>query len=64
MDYHELACELLDIRGSQPQIQYDQMISKLLKVDIHVLNYLKVHQYDEKEVYPKNLSDALAISTV
>ena len=63
MDYYELACELLGMRSSRPQICFDQTVSKLMKAEVFVLNYLQEHQSTEADVHPKNLSDGLVVST-
>lgn len=60
MDYHALACELLNIRANLLQVPATQQISKMVKGEIFVLNYLVTH---EKIVHPKELSEKMAVST-
>lgn len=63
MDYHALACELLNIRGSQSQIRYEQKVSKLLCADIFVLKFVHDWQDAGEPVHPKDLSDAMMMSS-
>lgn len=60
MDYAVLADELINMRGSQPQIRFDRKLSKIMKGEIFVLNYLKHHG---NQAHPKNLSDEMIVST-
>lgn len=60
MEYTILAEELLNMRGSQPQIRFDRKLSKIMKGEIFILNYLKNHG---NCAHPKNLSDEMVVST-
>lgn len=60
MDYHELAEELLDLHSKTPHIQGERQTSRLIHGEIGVLNYLSVHN---NHAYPKDLSNALSVST-
>lgn len=60
MDYHALACELLSVRADLLQVPASQQLSKMVKGEIFVLNYLATH---EKIVHPKELSEKMAVST-
>lgn len=59
-DYTELAGELVNMRGSRPQIRLDRAMSKSVEADIFVLKYVHNHEGD---VHPKDLSDGLMVST-
>lgn len=60
MDYHALACELLSVRANLLQVPASQQLSKMVKGELFVLNYLVTH---EKIVHPKELSEKMAVST-
>ncbi len=60
MDYETLAEELVNMRGSRPQIRFDRKLSKVMKGEIFVLNYLKNH---DNHAHPKDLSDEMMVST-
>lgn len=60
MDYMNMAEELLDVRIKMVQVPYTQMISRLERGEIFVLNYLVTH---EGPIHPKDLSNAMAVST-
>lgn len=60
MDYTALANELLSIRAHLLQVPADQKLSKMLKGEMFVLNYLATH---EQIVHPKELSEKMAVST-
>lgn len=60
MDYEMLANELLEIRGRLLKVPANQKLSQMLKGELFVLNYLKIH---EAIVHPKELSENLCVST-
>ena len=60
MDYKELAEDLLAVRAEQLKVSANQQMSKLLKGELFVLNYLLTHS---KVAYPKELSREMAVST-
>lgn len=60
MDYLEFAHELLEIRLKLIQVPVEQMLSKIERGEIFVLNYLLTHG---EEIHPKELSVAMAVST-
>lgn len=60
MDYEFLAGELLTIRARLLKVPADQKLSRMLKGELFVLNYLKIHQ---EIVHPKELSESLCVST-
>ncbi len=60
MDYKELAEEYLMIRAQLLKVPASQQVTKLVKGELFVLNYLATH---EKAVYPKDLSKEMVVST-
>lgn len=60
MYYESLAFQLLNVRAKMLQVPAHQEISKLMRGELFVLNYLKEH---EGIVHPKELSEKLAVST-
>ena len=60
MDSEALAGELLSIRGNLLQVPANQKLSKMLRGELFVLNYLYRR---EGEVHPKELSEKMAVST-
>ena len=60
MDYYTLAEELIGLRSSRPRIDYERKLSKAVKGEIFVLNYLKNH---DNRAHPKELSDEMLVST-
>lgn len=60
MDYDSLADELINMRGSRPQIRFDRKLSKAMKGEMFVLNYLKHHG---NKAHPRELSDEMVVST-
>lgn len=60
MDYRALACDLLSVRANLLQVPVTQQLSKMVKGEIFVLDYLVTH---EKIVHPKELSEKMAVST-
>lgn len=60
MDYCKMAEELLAIRAAQLKVPASQQMSKLVKGELFVLNYLATHDHS---VYPKELSGEMAVST-
>lgn len=60
MDYQKIAEELLEIRAEQLKIPANQQMSRLVKGELFVLNYLSTHN---KVAFPKELSREMAVST-
>jgi len=60
MYYESLAFELLNVRAKLLQVPAQREISKLMRGELFVLNYLK---YSNDPVHPKELSEKLAVST-
>lgn len=60
MDYGTMAEELVRMRSSQPQIRFERKLSKVMKGEGFVLNYLKNHG---NQAHPKDLSDEMVVST-
>lgn len=60
MNYNIMAEELVNMRGSRSQVYFDRKLSKLMKGEMFVLNYLKHH---DNQAHPKNLSDEMIVST-
>ncbi len=60
MDYTALAHELLDARTKMLQVPATQQISRMLKGELFVLNYLATQ---ERIVHPKELSKNLSVSS-
>lgn len=60
MDYTALAHELLSVRTNLIQIPVTQQLSKMMKGELFVLNYLATH---EKIIHPKELSEKMSVST-
>lgn len=60
MDYEAFAEELVNMRGTRSHVYFDRKISKAMKGEMFVLNYLKNHN---NQAHPKNLSDEMIVST-
>lgn len=60
MDYTALANELLSVRANLLQVPANQQLSKMVKGELFVLNYLATH---EKIIHPKELSEKMVVST-
>lgn len=60
MDYTALASELLSIRANLLQVPASQQLSKMVRGELFVLNYLTTHK---KSARPKELSEKMAVST-
>lgn len=60
MDYIFLAGQLLNVRANLLQVPAYQHISKMMKGELFVLNYLATH---EAVIHPKDLSEKLVVST-
>ncbi len=60
MDYAALAQELVNTRTDMLQVPASQVLSKLLKGELFVLNYLATH---EAAIHPKDLSTKMAVSS-
>ncbi|EOS38368.1 hypothetical protein C808_02569 [Lachnospiraceae bacterium M18-1] len=60
MNYQKMAEELLAIRAEQLKVPANQQMSKLIKGELFVLNYLSTHN---RVAYPKELSREMVVST-
>lgn len=60
MDYQKMAEELLTIRAEQLKIPANQQMSRLVRGELFVLNYLLTHN---RIAYPKELSKEMVVST-
>lgn len=60
MDYSALASELLALRGMMLRVPADRQLSKMVKGELFVLNYLATHKM---VTHPKELSENMAVST-
>lgn len=60
MNYRKMAEELLAIRAEQLKVPASQQMSKFVKGELFVLNYLATHNHS---VYPKELSGEMVVST-
>lgn len=60
MDYRKIAEELLAVRAEQLKVPASQQMSKLVKGELFVLNYLSTHN---RVAYPKDLSKEMVVST-
>lgn len=60
MEYQKMAEELLAVRAEQLKVPVDQKLSKLVKGELFVLNYLSTHN---GVAYPKELSKEMVVST-
>lgn len=60
MDYEELACELMSNRAELLTVPASRQVSKLVRGELFVLNYLKTN---DRVVHPKELSEKMAVST-
>lgn len=60
MYYESLAYQMLNVRAKMLQVPAHQEISKLMRGELFVLNYLKEQDI---VVHPKELSENLAVST-
>lgn len=60
MCYEALAEELLNIKANLLQVPASQQLSKLVRGERFVLNYLMTH---DTVVHPKELSEKLSVST-
>ena len=60
MYFESLAYQLLNVRAKMLQVPAHQEISKMMRGELFVLNYLKEH---DGVVHPKELSEKLAVST-
>ncbi len=60
MDYCSMAEEIVNMRGTRSHICFDRKLSKTMKGEMFVLNYLKNHN---NQAHPKNLSDEMIVST-
>lgn len=60
MDYKKMAQEYLTIRTQQLKVPVTQQVTKLVKGELFVLNFLATHK---KSVYPKDISREMVVST-
>ena len=60
MDYYSLAKQLIDLRGSREHISYDREISKAMKGELFVLNFLYHHGC---KAHPGEISREMLTST-
>lgn len=60
MDYTALAAQLLSVQANLLQVPVNQQLSKMVKGELFVLNYLLTH---EKIIHPKELSEKMSVST-
>lgn len=60
MDYTSLAIHLLSVRANLLQVPANQQMSKMVKGELFVLNYLITH---ESIIHPKELSEKMSVST-
>ena len=60
MDYRRMAEEYLAIQIEQTKVPELQLMSKIEKGELFLLNYLRTHGYS---AYPKDLSHAMDVST-
>lgn len=60
MDYTALAAQLISVQADLLQVPANQQLSKMVKGELFVLNYLLTH---EKIIHPKELSEKMSVST-
>lgn len=60
MDYTALAAQLLSVQANLLQVPANQQLSRMVKGELFVLNYLLTH---EKIIHPKELSEKMSVST-
>ncbi len=60
MDYSLLAGQLLSVQANLLQVPAYQQLSKMVRGEMFVLNYLATH---EAAIHPKELSKKMAVST-
>ena len=60
MDYSLLAGQLLSVQANLLQVPAYQQLSKMVRGELFVLNYLATH---ETAIHPKELSKKMAVST-
>ena len=60
MDYSLLAGQLLNVQANLLQVPAYQQLSKMVRGEMFVLNYLATH---ETAIHPKELSKKMAVST-
>ena len=60
MDYQSLAQQLIDLRASREHISFDREISKVMKGELFILNYLYNHG---SKAHPRELSREMLVST-
>ena len=60
MDYSLLAGQLLSVQANLLQVPAYQQLSKMVRGELFVLNYLATHK---TAIHPKELSKKMAVST-
>ena len=60
MDYTNLAQQLIDLQISREHISFDREMSKAIKGELFVLNFLKNHG---NKAHPRELSEGMLVST-
>lgn len=60
MDYYDLAEELIKARASMPHVREERQMSKMMRGEVFLLNYLAAH---DNRAYPKELSRGMVVST-
>lgn len=60
MDYSLLAGQLLSVQANLLQVPAYQQLSKMMRGELFVLNYLATH---ETAIHPKELSKKMSVST-
>ena len=61
MDYSLLAGQLLNVQANLLQVPAYQQLSKMVRGELFVLNYLATH---ETAIHPKELSKKMAVSSL
>ena len=59
-DYMAMASELLNLRAKMLRVPADRQLSRMVKGELFVLNFLATH---EMITHPKELSENMAVST-
>lgn len=60
MDYTALANQLLGVQANLLQVPANQQMSRMVKGEVFVLNYLNIH---DRIIHPKELSEKMSVST-
>ncbi|MDD6213767.1 MAG: transcriptional regulator [Firmicutes bacterium] len=59
-EFYDLAGQFINVRRSMPYVKFDKEVSKKIKHEICILNYLKLHN---GIAHPKELSEEFIVST-